>query len=387
MQLPRVDEVDERSVLGLCMLRSKGVDGTTAAELLKDPNLLKTLDNTEFRERTARALKLFWEQLSSNSFLVRCAEDLQRWSKGGIRTIALGSAYYPSDLANIFAPPPLLFYRGCGDHATLGAQLKGSVCFSIVGSRKADVQGCEIALAMAQALAQKGVCIVSGLALGVDGAAHRGALRSTSTFPTIAVLGNGLETVYPTMHERLAGEIIERGGILLSQFEPGERPYPSNFLNRNRIIAGLSGGVLVVQASQRSGSLVTARYAMEEGREVLVVPGSITHSQYEGSNRLIRQGAVLARSVEDILEELPQLNISKTEEKVATRATEKLPPAQAEIIAVLRKQDSVHYDELCRRVKGQGKKEGLFAENILELELLGRVVRVPGNLIALKPAV
>ncbi len=206
--------------------------------------------------------------------------------------VCLGAADYPALLAEIPDPPPGLFY--CGD-----ASLLASPQIAMVGSRHATRAGLELAESFAAELAQRGLCISSGLAYGVDAASHRGALRVQGK--TIAVLGTGLDVVYPRRNEGLYQQIATEG-LLVSEFPPGSPPRREQFPQRNRVISGLSLGVLVVEAAVRSGSLITARFALEQGREVFAIPGSIHNPQARGCHRLIREGACLVESVEDIVQ-------------------------------------------------------------------------------------
>lgn len=208
--------------------------------------------------------------------------------------IAWTDPRYPPLLRDIGSPPPVLFYRGDADLLAL-PQL------AVVGSRTATPQGLETAENFAQELARRGLVVTSGLALGVDGAAHRGALAVDGH--TIAVCATGLDRVYPARHKALA-EAIEARGLLVSEFAPGTAPRAENFPRRNRLISGLALGVLVVEAARESGSLITARLAAEQGREVFAIPGSIHNVMARGCHRLIRQGAKLVETVDDILEEI-----------------------------------------------------------------------------------
>jgi DNA processing protein len=227
----------------------------------------------------------------------RVERDL-RWLEGDDRTLlTLRDARYPALLKEIEDPPPLLFVQG--DPTILAmAQL------AIVGSRNPTPSGQQTAMDFARFLARAGLVISSGLAAGIDGAAHLGALQTTT--PTLAVTGTGLDRVYPARHRDLAHRIAEQGA-LVSELPPGTPPLPANFPRRNRIISGLSIGTLVVEAAQKSGSLITARLATEQGREVFAIPGSIHNPLARGCHALIRQGAKLVETAEDILEELGPL--------------------------------------------------------------------------------
>ena len=225
----------------------------------------------------------------------RGVESDLRWLSGSRRSLLwLGHVHYPRLLARVSDPPPVLFVEG--DPETLGWPM-----VAIVGSRNASVTGREVAHEFARTLGENGVGVVSGLALGIDGAAHRGALRSAA--PTVAVCACGLDRIYPAVHEGLA-EAISASGALVSEFPIGARPSRLNFPRRNRLISGLSMGVLVVEASRRSGALITARQAGEQGRDVFAVPGSIRNPLARGCHELIRTGAKLVESVDDVLEEL-----------------------------------------------------------------------------------
>lgn len=237
-----------------------------------------------------------WQALSEIDS-ARIDEDVA-WCLGPRRgLIPWSDARYPPRLREIASSPPALFYRGDPDLLHL-PQL------AVVGSRNATAQGLETALGFSIELARRGLTITSGLALGIDAAAHRGALDATGC--TVAVCATGLDRVYPASHRALAEEIDARG-VLVSEFAPGTAPRPEHFPRRNRIIAGLSLGVLVVEAARESGSLITARLAAEQGREVFAIPGSIHNVMARGCHRLIRQGAKLVETVDDILEEIGAL--------------------------------------------------------------------------------
>lgn len=203
---------------------------------------------------------------------------------------------YPLWLRQVAAPPPVLYVRG--DPAVLGLPQ-----IAIVGSRHPTPAGAENARLFAAELTRAGFVITSGMALGIDAASHQGALQANGL--TIAIMGTGLDRCYPAAHRSLAEAIVEKGGALVSEFPLGTKPIPGNFPRRNRLISGLSRGVLVVEAALRSGSLITAQHALEQGREVYAIPGSIHNTQAKGCHALLRQGAKLVETVADILEELP----------------------------------------------------------------------------------
>lgn len=213
----------------------------------------------------------------------------------GISTITKNNPDFPKLLLEIPAPPKTLYYQG-------DKSLLEGLCIAIVGTRKATSQGLLLAREFAGFLASRGVVIVSGLALGIDAAAHEGALEAHGK--TIAVLGNGLPEIYPRQNEQLAKEILEKGGLIISEYPTDTPSLPHQFLERNRIVSGISRGVIVVEAPQRSGALSTAAHALEQNREVFVLPGPVKHPNYKGSHGLIKAGACLVSSPEEVLEEL-----------------------------------------------------------------------------------
>mgnify|MGYP000270499700 CR=1 FL=1 len=217
---------------------------------------------------------------------------LNEWSEqSNHHLICLEDDIYPQALKEIYCPPPLLYLKG-----NISAFSPPSI--AIVGSRKPSISGTQHAIQFSQELAREGLCVTSGLALGIDAASHQGALHEKGI--TCAVLGTGLDIIYPKQHSKLADAICEQG-ILVSEMSLGSLPMPANFPRRNRIISGLSQGVLVIEASLKSGSLITAQYALEQNREVYAIPGPIDSPVSAGCHALIKQGAQLVESVEDIL--------------------------------------------------------------------------------------
>jgi DNA processing protein len=225
----------------------------------------------------------------------RCAEQALRSAATlGYGALSWAASAYPALLMEIVDPPPLLWVRGDG-----AALLEAAV--AIVGARAASPTSLAVGRQLARGLAEAGLCTVSGMARGVDGAAHEGALEAGGS--TVAVLGCGPDVVYPPEHQSLACRIEARGAIV-SEFAPGTRPYPGHFPLRNRVISGLSRAVVVIEASDRSGSLITARSALEQGRDVLAVPGNPLSGRHRGGHALIKDGARLVETVGDVLEEI-----------------------------------------------------------------------------------
>lgn len=285
--------------------------------------------------------------------------------------LCLGEPPYPPLLRQIPAPPPILFVRGNPD--CLSAHQ-----IAIVGTRNPTVAGRENALQFAAHLANAGLVITSGLALGIDAEAHRGALLQQGC--TIAVMGTGLDRIYPARHRELAHEICEQSGALVSELPPGTNALPEHFPRRNRIISGLSLGALIIEASLRSGSLITARLAAEQGREVFAIPGSIHNPMAKGCHRLIRQGAKLVENATDILEELTPLAavaVDSLPEKKETIVSE--PELDEEYQQLLKNlgQEPVSIDLLVERC---GLTPEAVSSMLLILELQGVVASVPGGL-------
>jgi DNA processing protein len=229
----------------------------------------------------------------------RADAEIQAVKQLGGDILLLDDGVYPPSLREIYDPPIVLYVKGAWSDCL------DQPCIGVVGSRRCSTYGQNSAIMLARDLAQRGMTVVSGFARGIDAAAHRGALDAGGR--TIAVLGTGIDEVYPRDHKKLAAEILDRGGALISQFPLGTPPVSENFPYRNRIISGLSLGVVVVEAAENSGSLITARLAMEQNREVFAVPGNITSRNSFGTNYLIKgAGAKLVQQWQDIATELPQ---------------------------------------------------------------------------------
>lgn len=281
------------------------------------------------------------------------------------QVLTLGDPGYPAALLAIEDPPLMLYRMGRLAEAPQRA-------LAIVGSRNPTAQGLQNARQFARAFAQAGVTVVSGLALGIDGAAHEGALDGAApeAMATIAVVGTGLDRVYPKRHLELAHRIAERGQIV-SEYPLGTPPLPHNFPRRNRLIAALGQGTLVVEAALESGSLVTARLATEQGREVFAIPGSIHSPQSRGCHALLRQGAKLVESAQDVLEDLRFVLPA-----AAAPASSEPPEGESPLLAALG-YDPVGLDALIART---GIPAPLLQALLLELELAGQVARLPGGL-------
>jgi DNA processing protein len=323
----------------------------------------------------AQAQALLQEPAELPALLDKTLDWLHRTDSHGAtrRILTLGDAGYPAALLETADPPLMLYLLGAPEFDL--RQLDRSV--AMVGSRNPTSQGAESARAFARAFGEAGISVVSGLALGIDGAAHEGALEAaqgSNRLATVAVVGTGLDRVYPARHRDLAHRIAAQG-LIVSEYSLGTPPLNQNFPKRNRIIAGLASGTLVVEAALKSGSLITARLAVEQGREVFAIPGSIHSPQSRGCHALIRQGAKLVESVHDVLEELRFGSVAR---HVACSAPgpETDPANDSPLLRELGF-DPVSLDVLCART---GYSAADLQAQLLELELAGSVARLPGGL-------
>jgi len=289
------------------------------------------------------------------------AAELDRVVQQGVVVLTWDSPDYPSLLMNIPDPPPVLYVKG-------ELLPHDEWALAVVGTRRATVYGREATRTLVSGLAPVGITIVSGLARGIDTHAHQIALDAGGR--TVAVLGSGVDIIYPAQNRKLAQRIVDNGA-LVSEYPLGTKPEGGNFPRRNRIISGLSLGVLVIEGSERSGAIITADYAAEQGREIFAVPGNILNRNSDGPNRLIQQGAKLVTTVGDVLEEL---NLTMVAEQVEAR--EIIPDNEAEAVLLNHlSSDPVHVDEL-GRVAGLPINE--VASTLTLMELKGKVRQVGG---------
>lgn len=309
-------------------------------------------------------------------------KELCELPRVGARLLRWSDPEYPANLRHIADPPPYLFVRGA-----LGTDDSRDI--AVVGARAASDAGRRMAHRFGLELAGKGFTVVSGLARGIDTEAHQGALDSGGR--TVAVMGCGIDIIYPAENAKLAAAIIDGGGALISELPVGTPPIAENFPPRNRLISGLSLGVVIVEAAEKSGSLITARMALEQDRQVFAVPGSPLTGRTRGSNRLIKEGARLVDCVEDVIEELaPQLGMTRVQESEAgsgsarEKAAERpLEPASDEanlILNQLKESDKLHIDSI---IEGSGLSVQTVLKLLLELELSGLINQHPGKLFSL----
>lgn len=270
---------------------------------------------------------------------------------------------YPTLLRNIIDPPLVLHFRG--DRSLLSRP-----GLAMVGSRRASAYAINVAELLARQLAPTGLIIISGLALGIDCASHTAALDAGGS--TIAVLGTGIDVIYPRANRRLFSRIEEQG-LIVTEFAPHTPPRPENFPIRNRVISGLSHGTVIVEATSRSGSLITARTAAEQGRDVFAVPGSIFSPGSEGTHRLVQYGAKLVHDAQDVLHELHRDVLVQLQQVPAEAALPESP--LSEVLAVLSRDDGSHVDAVAARL---GQKPAEVAQSLLQLELDGWIRAMPG---------
>jgi DNA processing protein len=351
-----------RSLLALMRIPSLG-PSKLAARILRGERLEDAFNASG--ECQWMAGKANWTAVDKDLAWQECA--------GNHHIISLTHPAYPPLLKEISGAPVILFVKGNLD-------ILSKPQIAMIGSRNPSPLGRETAQRFAAQFVTVGFVVTSGLALGIDGASHSGALVQECS--TVGVLGNGLDRIYPAVHGPLASQIVERGGALLSEFPIGAPPKPTHFPRRNRVISGLSVGTLVVEATLKSGSLITARYAVEQGREVFAIPGTILHPLARGCHALIKQGAKLVETPEDVLEEIESLTkyVIRTEQVAKGVTTERrsfaaLDASHQALLAQIG-YDSTPVDVIIIR---SGLTVSEVSVMLLELEVQGLVVAVPGG--------
>jgi DNA processing protein len=319
------------------------------------------------------------QAIASRSAFGDAEKQLAEVRRAGCQLLHWEESSYPRRLLEIYDPPPLLYVRG-------DAEVLNRYSIAIVGTRRPTPYGNLITERLARDLADRGLVIVSGLARGIDSSAHRGACSSSGSGPgrgtTVGVLGCGIDVLYPKENRKLFEEVEKRGAIL-SEFPMGAYPAPENFPVRNRIVAGMALGVVVVQGAQYSGSLITSRLAMEFGREVYGIPGNVTEPASFAPNQLIKQGAKLVTGWEDVIEELPTeirselfpVEATSPEER-ASLFEQELSPSEKKLFSLIRIEKPIHVDELVEST-GLNSSETLAA--LCEMEMRGIIRQMPGK--------
>jgi DNA processing protein len=306
-------------------------------------------------------------------------EEWARVAAQGATVVTYGCPEYPERLKEIYDPPPVLWVRGA-------ASLLSRPGIAVVGTRHPSPYGSGMAEMLARDLAVRRLLITSGMARGIDSCAHRGALAAR--MPTVAVWGTGIDVVYPKENKKLAEEILAAGGAILSELPMGTFPAPQNFPRRNRILSGLSVAVLVVEAAENSGTRVTARCAAEQNRDLFAVPGNVTNKGSWTPNTLIKQGAKLVATWEDVWEDLPSQvrleleNEAPAESKSETTASllpdPVLRPEEAVVLEVLHQDEALQIDEILELLETQLTSSEVFTA-LFELEITGRIRCLPGK--------
>ena len=306
-------------------------------------------------------------------------DELAQATAAGVTLLSMDDACYPSRLKEIYDPPLILRVRG--NPETL---MKPGI--AMVGTRHPTPYGSGMAERLACDLAAQGLVIISGMARGVDTASHRGVISAKGK--TVAVFGTGVDVIYPKENSRLSEQILALGGALISEFPLGTFAAPQNFPIRNRIISGMSVGVLVVEAAEYSGTRITARCALEQNRDVFAVPGNVTNKNSWGPNTLIKQGAKLVATWEDVWEDLPaEVRLALTppaspespgDSSASLFPDEGLPPHEKRILSLLKADEATHIDEIVERLESNLSSSEIFAA-LFELELAGKIRQMPGK--------
>jgi DNA processing protein len=385
MQSPILSREEELHWLALKLV--PGLGARTSGKLLdrfRTPQAIFRASRTELE--AAGLSGAVAQSVASGCTFEDAAQQQERMLQSGAVAVTIGDPRYPRPLREIFDPPILLFARG-------RVELLQTLCLGVVGTRRPTPYGLAVAERLSGDLAHAGLTIVSGMARGIDTAAHKGALARGGD--TIAVLGCGVDVVYPMENRKLAADLAVKG-LMVSEFPMGAVAFPQNFPIRNRIISGLSLGVLVVEGAQYSGSAITAKLAIDQGREVFAVPGNITSKLSWGPNLLIKQGARLVQDWNDVVAELPPESrrqlIDRGRRRLLGEGSASLGENQASLLSdpgpelgtvsrrtleVLQVDNSIHLDDLLEKVEDTSPSELIAA--LFELEMLGLVKQLPGK--------
>lgn len=331
---------------------------------------------TELEAMGMRAVSA--QSIATGQSLELALQECAKATEAGARIISLTDPEYPSRLKEIYDPPVILFVKGSVD-------VLAQPGIAMVGTRHPTPYGSGMAERLSTDLAARGLVIISGLARGIDTASHRGAVAAKGK--TVGVLGTGIDIMYPKENTRLTEQMLALGGALITEFPVGTSPAPQNFPIRNRIISGMSAGVLVVEAAEYSGTRITSRLALEQNRDVYAVPGNVTNKNSWGPNTLIKQGAKLVATWEDVWEELPtdvqvalnsMQNESPEPETASLFPDEVRSPHETKILRLLKADESTHIDELVELLEAEMSSSEIFAA-LFELELNGKVRQMPGK--------
>ena len=375
------NEAATKALPWLALVMTPGLGPTRARRLVDHFGGADAVLSASLTELEAAGLQAVSAQsLGTGKSIELAQEELARATSGGVKVVALGDPAYPQRLKEIYDPPLVLYVRGNVETLAVPG-------IAVVGTRHPTPYGSGMAERLACDLAVRGLSIISGMARGVDTAAHRGAIAAKGK--TVAVFGTGIDVIYPKENNRLSEQILGFGGALISEFPIGTFAAPQNFPIRNRIISGMSAGVLVVEAAEYSGTRITARCALEQNRDVYAVPGNVTTKNSWGPNTLIKQGAKLVATWEDVWEELPtevRLKLTPAEPlesqaggtaSLFGEAAES-SPHEKKIFALLKSDEAMQIDEIVERLEPGLSSSEIFAA-LFELELAGKVKQLPGK--------
>ena len=376
----KTSQADTNQILWLALTLTPGLGPTRSRRLVEFFGTIDRVFASSLTELEAAGLPAQSAQALGTGQSIQLAnEELARATAADIRLVGLDDPAYPPRLRQIYDPPLVLYVRG----NVAALSLPG---IAVVGTRHPTPYGTGMAERLACDLATRSLVIFSGLARGVDTAAHRGAVAGKGK--TVAMFGTGVDVLYPKENSRLAEQILASGGALVSEFPLGTFAAPQNFPIRNRIISGISYGVLVVEAAEYSGTRITARCALEQNRDVYAVPGNVTNKNSWGPNTLIKQGAKLVATWEDVWEELPQdVRLALTPETGAESPGShtaslfeepSLSPHEKKIYSVLKADEALHLDEIIEALEPNLSSSEIFAA-LFELELAGKVKQLPGK--------
>lgn len=364
----------------LALALTPGLGATRSRKLVKHFGDVQEIFRASLTELEAAEIPAEAAQsIALGHSLTAAEEELIRAVSVGAEVVSLDDDAYPQLLRNIYDPPVVLYVRG-------DASILQAPALAVVGTRHPTPYGIGMAQRLSNDLASRGLVIISGMARGVDTHAHRGALEGKGK--TVAVWGTGVDVAYPRENKKLAEQIVEKGGAIVSEFAIGTFAAPQNFPIRNRIISGMSIGVLVVEAGEYSGTRITARNALEQSRDVFAVPGNVTNKQSWGPNTLIKQGAKLVATWEDVWEELPTDTKLKLEQgrPHAAESTSTSPlfsdqqftAQEKKVLRLLKADEALQIDEIIEALEPDVSSSEIFAA-LFELEMAGKVRQMPGK--------
>lgn len=363
----------------LALALTQGLGPTRIKKLIEHYGTAERVFQASLTELEATGMRAVSAQsIATGKSLELAQQECVKTAEARAKIISLSDPEYPSRLKEIYDPPVILFVKG-------SIEVLAQPGIAMVGTRHPTPYGSGMAERLSTDLAARGLVIISGLARGIDTASHRGAIAAKGK--TVAVLGTGIDVMYPKENTRLTEQIVALGGALITEFPVGTPPTPQNFPIRNRIISGMSAGVLVVEAAEYSGTRITSRLALEQNRDVYAVPGNVTNKNSWGPNTLIKQGAKLVATWEDVWEELPadiqaalssMQNESPEPETASLFPDEVTSPHEKKILKLLKADESTHIDQLVELLENEMSSSEIFAA-LFELELNGKIRQLPGK--------